>query len=141
MFLDARHAHASFILFVHTFGLCIDKAIHRVLCTRMTWSIAIFIFSSIAPHARPTPGASALALVVSSESVATSESTPAFGTNVWTFSGMKLRMSFQIVKSPEARLAGLAHVGFLLTMSEKVAFEVMVSCKLRGTVWAAVFFS
>lgn len=141
MFFNAGHAHAAFILYIHTLRLCIDEAIHRVLRTWMDPSVAVFIFRSVTSHARSTTRTSALSFVMSSESVTTGKSTPAFGANVWTLSGVKLRVSFQIMKSSKARLASLAHVRFLLTMCKKVAFEIMMPCEFRRTVGATVFFS
>lgn len=102
MLFNARHAHATFVLFIHTLGLCIDEAIHRILRTWMTTSVAVFIFRSVTSHARPTTGASTLPFIMSSESVSTSKSTPAFGADVWTLSGVEFCVSFQVVKSSEA---------------------------------------
>jgi len=52
---------------------------------------------------------------------------------------MELSVSLQIVESPEARLAGLADVRFLLAVCEQMALEVMMPSEFSRAVRATVF--
>ena len=47
-------------------------------------------------------------------------------------------MTFQIMTSAKARLAGKTHVGLFLTVSEKMTLEVMLAGKFSSTKWTAM---
>jgi hypothetical protein len=137
---DAGHVEPAFILFIHSLRFGIDETVHGIFGTGGNYALAIIILWRITSHTRSATGAAALAFIVSSKSITARESTSTLRTDMWTLSGMELRMSLEIMKSPKARLAGLAYVRLLLAVGEKMALEVMVSGELGGTVRTTVLF-
>ena len=111
---NARH-EASLVFLVHALRLCVHKPIHGVV--RMV-TVSVLIIWCKASHASPPAGASTLSLVVSRERIAASKPSSALGADMWSFAGMELSVSFQVVESAETRLAGLADKRLLLTVSE-----------------------
>jgi hypothetical protein len=83
-------------------------------------------------------GTATLALVVSGQCVAASESAPTFRAGVWTFSGMKFCVAFQVVETAETRLARGALVGFLLAVREEMTLEVVMAREIGGAVGTLV---
>lgn len=100
--------------------------------------ITIFFVGYIASHTRSSASTSTLTLVVARERVPSSKTASTFRANVRPLSGMEFGVSFQIMESPEARLAGLTDIRLFLAVREQVALEVMMPCKLSGAVRTAV---
>jgi hypothetical protein len=99
------------------------------------FAVAEFVVSTKAGSAAGTPSR---ALVVPRERVPTREAPAALVARMWPLSGVQFGVALQIVQSPEARLAGLTHIRLLLTVSQQMALEVMVSRKVRRAVRALV---
>ena len=57
---------------------------------------------------------------------------------VRSLSGMQLGVALEVVQATEARLASLTHIRLLLTVGQQVAFEIVVSRKVRGAIWTFV---
>jgi hypothetical protein len=114
MFADTGH-EASLIFLVHALGFCVDESIHGVVGMV---TVPVLIVRCEASHASPPTSASTLSLVVSRERVAASKTSSAFGADMWSFAGMELGVSLQVVESSETRLASLADKGLLLTVGE-----------------------
>ena len=138
MLSDTWRMEPPFIFLMHRFRLRIDQPIHRILGVTMS-TITILIIRDVATHARPSTGASALTLIVARECIPACEPTPTFRTDMRPLSGMKLGVPFQIVKSPEARLAGLADIRLFLAVSEQMTLQIMMPRKLGSTVRTTVF--
>jgi hypothetical protein len=111
---NARHK-ASLVFLVHALRLGIHEPIHGVVGMV---AVPILIIRCKAPHARPSAGTSTLSLVVSRKRITASETSSAFGADMWSLTGVELGVSFQVVESAETRLAGLADKRLLLTVSE-----------------------
>lgn len=52
---------------------------------------------------------------------------------------MKLLVAFQVMMTTESLIATFAGEWLFLAMSEKVAFEVVVTSEFSGAVWTFVF--
>ena len=76
----------------------------------------------VASEARASSSASAWPFVMASQSVSSGELASALVTCVWAFSGMKLRVSLQIVQPPEAGRASLADIRLLLAVGKQMTF-------------------
>lgn len=114
MLADARHK-ASLVFLIHALRLCVYQPIHGVV--RMV-PVSVLVIRCKAPHARPPTGTSTLPLVVSRKGIAASKTSSALGTDMRPFTGVKLRVSFQVVESAETRLAGLTDKRLFLTVRE-----------------------
>jgi hypothetical protein len=137
---DAGHVESAFILFIHSLRFGIDETVHGIFGTGGNSALAIIILWPITSHTGSATGAAALTFIMSSKSITACEPTPTLRTDMWTLSGMELRMSLEIMESPKARLASLTYVRLLLAVGEKMALEVMMSGELGGTVRTTMFF-
>lgn len=83
-----------------------------------TYAFIMPIITAKATHTLSSTGTSALALVVSGQSIAASETSIAFRTYVGPLSRVKFGMSLQVMKPAKARIAAIAVVRLLLTVRQ-----------------------
>jgi hypothetical protein len=102
----------------------IYHAVHGLVAT------AIGQFVAVKAETRPASCATSLAFVVPCKRIATREPAAALGTCMWTFSSVEFRVSFQVMKASETRLAGGTLVRLFLAVRQEVALEVVVSRKV-----------
>jgi hypothetical protein len=110
----------------------IYHAVHGLVAT------AIGQFVAVKAETRPASCATSLAFVVPCKRIATREPAAALGTCMWTFSSVEFRVSFQVMKASETRLAGGTLVRLFLAVRQEVALEVVVSRKVGRAVGAFV---
>lgn len=56
------------------------------------------------------------------------------------FASVQFGMSFQVMEAAKPRIAGLAHIWLLVTVSEEMALEIVVSGEFRRAVGTSVLF-
>jgi hypothetical protein len=125
---------ARFFL-VHIFRLAIHKALHRFVVS----SVVFFVRTETASAVSAT-GTSTRTFIVPSQSVPAGELSATFGADMGPLASVKLSVALQIVQSAEARLARLTDVRLFMTMGQKVAFQIVMSCELGGTIRTTMLF-
>jgi thiamine transporter ThiT len=127
---------SSFIVVLISFPIMVAAMIYHTVHGLVTTAIGKFV--AVKAEARPASCATSLTLVVPRKRIATREPAAALGTCMWTFSSVEFRMSFQVVKASETRLAGGTLVGLFLAVRQEVALEVVVSREVGRAVRAFV---
>lgn len=117
--------HFALVTHVITLIVVIFQSVHGVIST---------VISIILAKARLSIRTSARAFIVPSQSVATCEFPATFRACMGFFACMEFGVPLQIVQSSETERTSLTHVRLLLTVREKVAFQVVVPRKIGRAV-------
>ena len=118
MFPDAGHVEPSIVFLIHAFWFRINKPVHGILSRPMGGPVAVFIIGSKTSHARSSTSTPALTFVMACKRIPSGETASTFWENMRPLSCMKLCVPFQIMESPEARVASLTNIRLLLAVGE-----------------------
>jgi len=83
---------------------------------------AIVAEVALTAQARSSPCAATRTFVVARERIASGKPAPALFACMRSLSSVQLRMAFEVVEPPKARLASLAYVRLFLAVSQQVTF-------------------
>jgi hypothetical protein len=127
----ATSALAIVTVLIHVLRLCsVLDSVHRVVHPAITVVVESKVGSAT--------GTATLSLVVAGERVPTCKLSATLRALVRPLSSVQLGVAFQVVQPTESGLALLTLVGLFLTVSEKMALQVVVACENGGTVRALV---
>jgi len=114
-------ARATFLVFLTARVL---NAVHTLAASAVS---AEFV---ITRETRPPPRTSSRSLVVTRQRIPPCESPTTLVAGVRPFARVQLRVTLQVVQTPEARLTRLAHIWLFLAVRQQVALEIVMASEI-----------